>query len=89
MEYGPFARDLQSFFSGMESLNTSLVVTANPSAGLDGVAAALEVDQAQVNRLLLDLVAIGERHGIKFPSEYCPEPEWQQMDDPTTTTAYI
>ena len=33
------------------------------------MAASLEVDQAQINRLLLDLVAIGERHGIRFPRE--------------------
>jgi hypothetical protein len=24
----------------------------------------------QVNRLLLDLVAVGERHGIRFPREF-------------------
>jgi aarF domain-containing kinase len=35
------------------------------------MAASVEVDQAQVNRLLLDLVAIGERHGIRFPRERC------------------
>lgn len=38
-------------------------------AGMSSVAASLEVDQAQINRLLLDLVAIGERHGIRFPRE--------------------
>jgi len=37
------------------------------AAGMSSVAASLEVDQAQINRLLLDLVAIGERHGIRFP----------------------
>lgn len=70
VDYNAFARDLQSFFSELESLNSNLVVTANPSAGVDGMAASLEVDQAQINRLLLDLVAIGERHGIRFPSEW-------------------
>lgn len=38
-------------------------------AGLNSLSASVEVDQAQVNRLLLDLVAIGERHGIRFPRE--------------------
>jgi hypothetical protein len=33
------------------------------------MAASVEFDQTQVNRLLLDLVAIGERHGIRFPRE--------------------
>lgn len=39
-------------------------------AGMSSVAASLEVDQAQINRLLLDLVAIAERHGIRFPSKW-------------------
>ena len=29
----------------------------------------MEVDQAQLNRLLLQLVRIGETHGVKFPRE--------------------
>jgi hypothetical protein len=33
VDYNAFARDLQSFFSELESLNSSLVVTADPSAG--------------------------------------------------------
>ncbi|KAF6262619.1 ABC1 family-domain-containing protein [Scenedesmus sp. NREL 46B-D3] len=70
VDYSAFARDLQSFSSELESLNSSLVVTADPSAGFNGMAASVEVDQAQVNRLLLDLVAIGERHGIRFPREF-------------------
>jgi hypothetical protein len=41
------------------------------------MAASVEVDQAQVNRLLLDLVAIGERHGIRFPRERCFVVCWQ------------
>jgi hypothetical protein len=45
------------------------VLTAR-HAGMSSVAASLEVDQAQINRLLLDLVAIGERHGIRFPREW-------------------
>uniref|UniRef100_A0A383VQQ0 Protein kinase domain-containing protein n=1 Tax=Tetradesmus obliquus TaxID=3088 RepID=A0A383VQQ0_TETOB len=70
VDYSAFARDLQSFFSELESLNSSLVVTGDPSAGFSSMAASVEVDQAQVNRLLLDLVAIGERHGIRFPREF-------------------
>ncbi len=32
--------------------------------------AAIEVDQTQVNRLFINLVRIGERHGVKFPREF-------------------
>jgi predicted unusual protein kinase regulating ubiquinone biosynthesis (AarF/ABC1/UbiB family) len=32
--------------------------------------ATVEVDQTQVNRLFLNLVRIGEKHGIKFPREF-------------------
>ena len=39
-------------------------------AGLESLSASLEVDQTQVNRLLLELVRIGETHGIKFPREF-------------------
>jgi hypothetical protein len=70
VNYDAFGRDLQSFFTELESLNSSLVLTADPSAGMSSVAASLEVDQAQINRLLLDLVAIGERHGIRFPRKW-------------------
>jgi hypothetical protein len=55
VDYDAFGRDLQSFFTGLESLNSSLVVTADAAAALsgggrsiDGIAASLEVDQAQV-----------------------------------------
>ena len=30
----------------------------------------LQVDQTQLNRLFLNLVRIGEKHGIKFPREF-------------------
>jgi hypothetical protein len=34
------------------------------------VSAALEVDQTQLNRLFLNLVRIGETHGVRFPREF-------------------
>jgi hypothetical protein len=37
---------------------------------MSGLSASLEVDQAQVNRLLLELVRVGETHGIRFPREF-------------------
>eukprot|EP00879_Flechtneria_rotunda_P019287 GHRR01020255.1.p1 GENE.GHRR01020255.1~~GHRR01020255.1.p1 ORF type:complete len:220 (+),score=78.85 GHRR01020255.1:487-1146(+) len=70
VDYSAFAGDLKSFFTELEGLNSSLVVAADAAAGMRGLSASVEVDQAQVNRLLLDLVAIGERHGIRFPREF-------------------
>jgi aarF domain-containing kinase len=46
------------------------VAPSSAGSGAAGLSASLEVDQAQVNRLLLDMVAIGERHGIRFPREF-------------------
>lgn len=34
------------------------------------MSAALEVDQTQLNRLFLNLVRIGETHGVRFPREF-------------------
>ncbi|GFR40256.1 hypothetical protein Agub_g828 [Astrephomene gubernaculifera] len=35
-----------------------------------GLSASLEVDQTQLNRLFVQLVRIGETHGVKFPREF-------------------
>ncbi len=32
--------------------------------------ATVEVDQTQLNRLFLNLVRIGEKHGVRFPREF-------------------
>ena len=61
MSFDAFARDLQSFFTELESLNSSLVVTADPTAGAcrltlqvgtpagrhEQYVVSLEADQAQ------------------------------------------
>eukprot|EP00983_Pelagomonas_calceolata_P039339 1137148-Pelagomonas_calceolata.AAC.9 len=41
-----------------------------PAGGNATVSAALEVDQTQLNRLFLNLVRIGETHGVRFPREF-------------------
>eukprot|EP00877_Chromochloris_zofingiensis_P000169 jgi/Chrzof1/10152/Cz04g30240.t1 len=69
VNYSAFARDLESFFIELEAVTSALVVAPNPSAG-GQLSASLEVDQAQMNRLLLDLVRLGETHGIRFPREF-------------------
>lgn len=80
VDYTAFARDLEAFFAELEQLNSSLVVQRGPPvARPDGrgsvssapsVSASLEVDQAQLNRLFVQLVRIGEVHGVRFPREF-------------------
>jgi aarF domain-containing kinase len=69
VNYAAFSRDLESFFVELEQMNKQLVVTPDAS-GRIGVSASVEVDQTQLNRLFLNLVRIGERHGVRFPREF-------------------
>lgn len=39
-------------------------------AGKGRMAASLDVDQTQINRLFLNLVRIGEKYGVQFPREF-------------------
>ncbi len=61
-----FSADLQRLFDGLRELDSELVV----SAGRGGVTAGVVLDDAQVNRLLLDLVRVADVHGIRFPREF-------------------
>ncbi|KXZ49651.1 hypothetical protein GPECTOR_20g508 [Gonium pectorale] len=78
VDFSAFARDLEAFFAELEQINSSLVVTRGPPPGRGpaadarngGISASLEVDQAQLNRLFVQLVRIGETHGVKFPREF-------------------
>ncbi|KAJ9516035.1 hypothetical protein QJQ45_024446, partial [Haematococcus lacustris] len=71
VDYSKFARDLETFFTELEQVNTNVVVTRNGRSGAGrGVSASLEVDQTQLNRLFLNLVRIGETHGVRFPREF-------------------
>lgn len=82
VDYDAFARDLADFFAGLDQLQGSLVVAAAPGGGgvaggapggipgAGGVAASLEIDQAAVNRLALEMVRIGESHGVRFPPDF-------------------
>jgi aarF domain-containing kinase len=47
-----------------------VVLTRDGAGASASMSASLEVDQAQVNRLFLQLVRISETHGIKFPREF-------------------
>eukprot|EP00195_Chlamydomonas_chlamydogama_P005862 CAMPEP_0202905000 /NCGR_PEP_ID=MMETSP1392-20130828/32052_1 /ASSEMBLY_ACC=CAM_ASM_000868 /TAXON_ID=225041 /ORGANISM="Chlamydomonas chlamydogama, Strain SAG 11-48b" /LENGTH=446 /DNA_ID=CAMNT_0049592905 /DNA_START=376 /DNA_END=1716 /DNA_ORIENTATION=- len=69
VDYPAFTRDLETFFVELDNMNTNLVISRDRVGG-SGFAASLEVDQTQLNRLFLDLVRIGETHGIRFPREF-------------------
>jgi aarF domain-containing kinase len=70
VDYTAFSRDLEAFFGDLDRLQGSLVVAAGGGPGGPGLAASLEVDQAAVNRLALELVRIGEAHGVRFPPDF-------------------
>lgn len=60
-----FAVDLERLFVEIRSLDSEVDLTASPD--MSTVSANVTVDNAQVNRLLLEIVRVGEVHGIRFP----------------------
>jgi len=67
-----FSRDLEKIFKEIESIDSELVVSSSDpftgSAG--GVRAQVMVDDTQVNRLLIEVIRVGEENGIRFPREF-------------------
>ncbi|KAK9817683.1 hypothetical protein WJX72_000601 [[Myrmecia] bisecta] len=63
-----FARDLEKLFREMEQLDSQVVVT--PGGRGQAGAASIALDDAKVNRVLLQLIRVGEVHGIRFPREF-------------------
>ena len=62
-----FASDLERLYTGMSSLDSQVILTRSRQGG--AMTAALGLDDAQINRLLLQIVQIGNDHGIRFPRE--------------------
>jgi aarF domain-containing kinase len=60
-----FADDLGRLFMEIRNLDSEVGITASPDLGT--VSASVTVDNAQINRLLLEIVRVGEVHGIRFP----------------------
>jgi aarF domain-containing kinase len=56
------AADLEALFRRLE--------LAPPPAGADRAPAAEPPEEEDLNRALMDLVAVGRRHGIRFPREF-------------------
>lgn len=57
-----FGADLEGLAESMSRLRATVVV--------DQDGAALAVDETDVSRLVLDLVRVGDKHGVKFPREF-------------------
>lgn len=76
VDYDAFARDLEAFVSQLDLFSAGLTAAAAAAAAAGGgpdaaAAAALGgVDQAAANRLALELVRIGEAHGVRFPPDF-------------------
>lgn len=62
-----FAADLDGLLQSLQALDTQIVVQAGAGGA---VSASLAADDAAVNRLLLELVRVGEANGIRFPREF-------------------
>ena len=62
-----FARDLEQLYTGMASMDSEVILKRSREGG--AVTAALGLDDAQLNRMLLQIVQIGNDHGIRFPRE--------------------
>lgn len=65
MDIDAFAADLERLFTELDTLSSQVDIVA--SDDLSSVSANVSVDESQVNRILLELVRIGESHGIRFP----------------------
>ena len=63
-----FADDLQSIYESLDRLDPDIVVSETDDG--NGIAATLAVDQQVVSQLLVDVVQVGEKNGVKFPREF-------------------
>jgi len=67
----PFARDLESVFEQALVMQRDVVVNVSETPdGRREARVGLGVDQSQLNRLSIELIAVGERNGVKFPREF-------------------
>lgn len=69
VDIAAFAADLKQLYEDVSRLETRVTVTEQPD-GTATVAAALDVDETEINRIVLDLVRTGDTHGVKFPREF-------------------
>jgi len=61
-----FARDIRAVFQRIERMDVDVVLTRAD----DAIEAQLQADDEEVTRTLLEIVAIGQEYGIKFPRDF-------------------
>ena len=62
------AKDISNVMSGLLAMEPEVMIMSNRES--NSVAASLQVDEREVNRLLIDVIQMGESHGLKFPREF-------------------
>jgi aarF domain-containing kinase len=66
-----FGADLAALAASLASVRATVVLDPAGGAGPGAPpAATLAVDEADVNRIILDVVRVGDAHGVKFPREF-------------------
>jgi aarF domain-containing kinase len=66
-----FGDDLSRLAASLERVRASVVLSGDPSdPSSDAVTASLAVDEAELNRVLLEFVRVGDAHGVRFPREF-------------------
>ena len=67
-----FAADLKELFEGLFNLDPQYVVRGrtDQATGQTILNATVEFDPDEVNNILLDLVKVTEKHGLRLPREF-------------------
>jgi aarF domain-containing kinase len=63
-----FGADLKGLMASDQGIRATLVVDATAGGDVPGVGVAL--DETDVTRLVLQLVRVGDAHGVKFPRQF-------------------
>ena len=66
VDIGKFASDLRVLGESLGQIDTELVVSVENGTAAGSIAA----DNDAVNRLLLEIIRVGEENGVKFPREF-------------------
>jgi hypothetical protein len=67
VDVSAFATDLESFMTGLQDISPTVDLSSSDDGAGRAATISAAVDESQVNRLVLDMVRIGESHGIRFP----------------------
>ena len=66
VDIGKFAEDLRLIGNSMEEITPQVRLQQTG----EGIAAAVALDEAEVAQLVVDLIAVAERNGVKLPREF-------------------